>query len=419
MRSAFVFLLIVGFLTMAGIVGAQNPSAQSQSQTQERQSQTQERQSETQERPQRKDFGSSLKRLRWDPEKGTAIETRKPGDRPGGQSDSEVVRVETNLVVCDVQTRDGSGRIVEGLTQSDFLVTEDGRPQQIEHFSLGNDQRVGRSIVLLIDYSGSQSPYIKSSAAAAKILVDQLGPKDMMAIVTDDVALLVDFTRDKTRLKRALDSLVKKSAARDYGRSSQFSALMATVREMFTDQDIRPVVIFQTDGDELFCLRPSNPPILTIPDVYLAPGSTTIEQASFSLRDLYQAIEKSRALVYTVIPGIRVTGPTTANDPEWSISPASTSGKRVSVTLTETRSWFQLAAAGAAIGGWTSYLETPKQAPELYRSILADINGRYLIGYYPTNKAHDGTQRKVVVEVRGHPEYSVTGRRSYLAPGPD
>lgn len=405
MRSAFVFLLIVGLLTMAGIVGEQNSSAQSQSQTQER--------------PQRKDFGSSLKRLEWDPAKGAAVETRKPGDRPGGQSDSEVVRVETNLVVCDVQTRDGSGRIVEGLTQSDFLVTEDGQPQQIEHFSLGNDQRVGRSIVLVIDYSGSQSPYIKSSAAAAKILVDQLGPKDMMAIVTDDVALLVDFTRDKTKLKQALDSLVKKSAARDYGRSSQFSALMATVREMFTDQDIRRVVIFQTDGDELFCLRPSNPPILSIPDIYLPPGSTRIEQASFSLRDLYQAIEKSRALVYTVIPGIRVTGPTTATDPEWSISPASTSGKRVQVTLTETRSWFQLAAAGAAIGGWTSYLETPKQAPELYRSILADINGRYLVGYYPTNKAHDGTQRKVVVEVRGHPEYSVTGRRSYLAPGPD
>jgi Ca-activated chloride channel homolog len=412
MRSAFVFLLVVGFLTMAGIVGSEDSSAQSKSQTQAGQS-------ETQERPQRKDFGSSLKRLKWDPEKGTAVETRKPGDRPGGQTDSEVVRVETNLVVCDIQTRDGQGRIVEGLTQSDFLVTEDGQPQQIEHFSLGNDQRVGRSIVLVIDYSGSQSPYIKSSAAAAKILVDQLGPKDVMAIVTDDVALLVDFTRDKTKLKQALDSLVKKSAARDYGRSSQFSALMATVREMFTEQDIRPVVIFQTDGDELFCLRPSNPPILSIPDAYLPPGSTTIEQANFSLRDLYQAIEKSRALVYTVIPGIRVTGPTTANDPEWSITPASTSGKHVQVTLTETRSWFQLAAAGAAIGGWTSYLETPKQAPELYRGILADLNGRYLIGYYPTNKAHDGTQRKVVVEVRGHPEYSVTGRRSYVAPGPD
>jgi hypothetical protein len=31
---------------------------------------------------------------------------------------------------------------------------------------------------------------------AAKILVDQLGPRDIMAVVTDDVKLLVDFTRD-------------------------------------------------------------------------------------------------------------------------------------------------------------------------------------------------------------------------------
>lgn len=406
MQAKLLFLSVIVLVAIAAILGSQ-PGSSVQAQ------------SETQDRPGVKDFGSSLKRLKWDPEKGTAVETRKPGDRPRSQSDGDVVRVETNLVICDIQVRDRSGHIVEGLTQNDFQVTEDATPQHIEHFSLGSDQRVGRSIVLVIDYSGSQSPYIKSSVAAAKILVDQLFPKDIMAIVTDDVALLVDFTRDKTRLKQALDSLVKKSAAREYGRSSQFSALMATVREMFTESDIRPVVIFQTDGDELFCLQPSSPPILSIPDAYLAPGSTRIEQANFSLRDVYQAIEKSRALVYTVIPGVRVTGPATADEPDWSMSPASAPGKRVRVSLTETRSWFQLAAAGAAIGGWTSYLETAKQAPEIYGSILADINLRYVIGYYPTNKAHDGTQRKVVVEVRGHPEYSITGRRSYLAPGPD
>jgi VWFA-related protein len=402
MRSVFVLLLIS--LAMAGIALPQNSSAQSQSETPERR------------RPE--DFGSSLKRLRWDPEKGTAVETGKLRG-PRTQSDGDVVHVETNLAVCDVQVRDKSGRIVEGLTQNDFLVSEDGRPQTIEHFSLGNDQRLGRSIVLVIDYSGSQSPYIKGSVAAAKILVDQLGPKDIMAIVTDDVALLVDFTQDKKKLKQALDSLVKKSEARQFGRSSQFSALMATVREMFTEEDIRPVVIFQTDGDELFCLKPSNPPLLSIPDAYLPPWSTTIAPANFSLRNLYQAIEKSRALVYTVIPGVRVTGPATANEPEWSMSPASAPGPRIRAPLTETRSWFQLAAAGAAIGGWTSYMETPKQAPEIYRSILGDLNERYVIGYYPTNKAHDGSQRNVVVEVRGHPEYSVTGRKSYIAPAPN
>lgn len=374
-------------------------------------------QSENQRRPRLEDFGSSLKRLKWNQEKGIAVETKAPRAKRAA-TDDDVVRVETNLVVCDLDVRDKSGRVVEGLTKDDFLLTEDATAQHTEHFSLGNDQSVGRSIVLLIDYSSSQSPFIRSSVAAAKILVDELGPKDSMAIVTDDVALLVDFTRDKPRLKQALDSLVRKSDDRQYGRSLQFSALMATVREMFTEEDTRPVVIFQTDGDELFGLQPSNPSILSIPAPDLALGSAKA-QASFSLRDVYRTIEKSRALVYTVIPGRRVIGPTKEGDLEWSLSPASASSAGSPISWPEMLSWFQLAAAGAAIGGWTSYLETPKQAPEIYGNILVDINSRYVIGYYPTNKTHDGKRRKVVVTVRGHPEYSVTGRSSYIAPEPD
>jgi hypothetical protein len=50
---------------------------------------------------------------------------------------------------------------------------------------------------------------------------------------------------------------------------------------------------------------------------------------------------------------------------------------------------------------------------------LSDINRRNVIGYYSTNKEHDGKRRKVNVEVRGHPEYTVMGRKSYLAPEPD
>jgi VWFA-related protein len=405
MRSTSVLILVLALLMMTGVLALQTLSAHAQS--------------ETQNRPSRKDFGSSLKRLKWDPDKGIAVETRDTARQSGSAADEDVVRVETDLVVCDVQVRDKSGRVVAGLSQTDFVVTEDAQPQHIEHFSLGNDQRFGRSIVLVIDYSGSQSPFIKSSVAAAKILVDELSPKDDMAIVTDDVALLVDFTRDKAQLKQALDSLAKKSAAREYGRSRQFSALMATVREMFTAADLRPIIIFQTDGDELFSLQPSSPPVLSIPANYSLRSDPAMGSVSFSLRDIYQAIEKSRASVYTVIPGTPVIGLTAEKELEWSMSSAPTSSLGEPISLSETRSWFQLAAAGAAIGGWTSYLQTPKQAPEIYGNILADINSRYVIGYYSTNKAHDGSRRNVVVAVRDHPEYSVSGRRSYIAPGPD
>jgi VWFA-related protein len=405
MRSSLVLTLALAFPVFTGTLTIQTPFAPTQS--------------ETQNRPSRRDFGSSLKRLKWDPDKGIAVEMKDPARPRGSSTDEDVVRVETNLVVCDVEVRDKSGRVVEGLGQNDFLVTEDAQPQHVEHFSLGNDQRVGRSIVLLIDYSGSQSPFIKSSVAAAKILVDELSPKDTMAIVTDDVSLLVDFTRDKAQLKQALDSLAKKSAAREYGRSLQFSALMATVREMFTSADLRPIIIFQTDGDELFSLQPSTPPVLSIPANYSMPATTTMAPVNFSLRDVYQAIEKSRASVYTVIPGAPVIGLPAEQELEWSMASAPTSKLGEPISFTQTRAWFQLAAAGAAIGGWTSYLQTPKQAPEIYRNILMDINSRYVIGYYSTNKAHDGSRRNVSVAVREHPEYTVSGRRSYIAPGPD
>ena len=66
-------------------------------------------------------------------------------------------------------------------------------------------------------------------------------------------------------------------------------------------------------------------------------------------------------------------------------------------------------------GGWTSFLETPQQAGEIYARILADINHQYVIGYYPSNKEMDGTLRTVRIELRGHPDYLVQGRRSYYA----
>jgi len=260
-------------------------------------------QSPPDERPRTKNFGSSLDRLKWDSDLQQAVEKKLPAKRANGPDDEDVVKVETSLVICSVTVLDQHGKVVPNLTKDDFIVTENGRPEQVYHFSLGNDLSVPRTIVLLIDYSGSQSPYIKESVAAAKVLVDKLGPKDIMAIVTDDVELLVDFTRDKVVLKKALNSLYQKSKKKQYGKSKQFSALMAVIREMFGAEDIRPIVIFQTDGDQVFGLRPSTPTLFGMPPP--PPDAGLLEQ--FSLRDLYHAIEQSRASVYTVIPGMGIS----------------------------------------------------------------------------------------------------------------
>ena len=121
--------------------------------------------------------------------------------------DDEVVRIDTTMVVNGVQVLDRKGRFVKNLKKQDFTITENNEPQTIESFALGDDALIPRSIVLIIDYSGSQRFYIDTSVEAAKTLIDRLNPRDKIAILTDDVRLLSNFTKDKERLKKRLDTL--------------------------------------------------------------------------------------------------------------------------------------------------------------------------------------------------------------------
>ncbi|HEX6184191.1 MAG TPA: VWA domain-containing protein [Pyrinomonadaceae bacterium] len=382
---------------------------------------------------QQKDFGSSLKRLKWDDKKKEAVEADGARDKKaGGGTDDEVVRVETSLVIANVLVLDPRGRAVSGLTREDFVVSEDGRPQEVSVFAAGASARTPRSVVLIMDYSGSLGAYLKMSIEAAKVLVEQLGPGDRMAVVTDDVKLFVDFTSDKSLLKEKLDSIKALATANDphrgwsAGHSIQYSALLAVLRELFDEEDVRPVVVFQTDGDELTILR--------------RPGGEDRHSGlrrPFSLADVYRAAEISRATVYSVIPGPRLIGLSSGERLKRGLGileahdlaaqaagapPLTTPWRSLPVTFIEReveklhRMQKALALLAEMTGGWTSFLETPSQAAGIYSRISADIGHRYVVGYYPTNKARNGVHRKVNVEVRGHPEYTLIGRKSYRAP---
>ena len=422
---------------------------------------------QTREKPKLKDFGSSLKKLKWDPEKNATAEV----NHGSTADDDDVIKIETSLVVSELLVLDKQNRPVEGLKQSDFLITEEDAPQQVGHFLLGDNRSLPRSIVLIIDYSGSQFPYIKNSVAAASVLVDKLGPHDRMAIVTDDVEVLADFTNDKRELKKKLNTLVEKSKGNDgvffglggtrrqFGKSAQYSALMATLKEAFDDEDQRPIVIFQTDGDEATYLRnsivvPTVPPDL--PPQLVAKVQNEVEQrrqiqrnsmTEFSLDDVYRAVEKSRATIYTVVSGAKLIGltpeqqlttliaederainemlPTLSKKAREAFAASQEERKKVvPIQVLRMRSdenarlQEALAAVAPLSGGWTEFLEQPAQAQGIYTRILSDISQRYIVGYYPTNKDRDGKRRRINFEVKGHPEYTILGRRSYYAPGP-
>jgi len=352
---------------------------------------------------------------------------RRAEERAADEDD--VVRVDTDLVVAAVLVLDGEGKIVTGLSKEDFVVKEDDGLQEVASVALGDSKDVPRSIVLIIDYSGSQLPYIQTSIEAAKMLVDKLNPKDRMAVVTDDVNLLVDFTSDKDLLKTRLEGLKESALSGALGASDQYDALLATMTELFSLRRAADYY-FQTDGDELESLKGGSP----------QPYNAFSLPRKFGLEDILTATERSRVAVYSVISGVRFFGVpqaellkraeadlvnrTKANQQlqrALNHSPARVGPTKLPDEILQQQAtvWLRrhtaLAAVARFTGAWTEFLEEPSQADEIYNRILTDIDRRYVIGYYPTNRARDGKRRKVQIEIRNHPEYIVWGQKTYFA----
>jgi hypothetical protein len=163
----------------------------------------------------------------------------------------------------------------------------------------------------------------------------------------------------------------------------------------------------------------------------------------YSLDDVYRAVEKSRATIYTVIPGFRYIGldreqtlkhARTEYEERFNLAFASSSSKRReqlranqerSRVFSEANMLYRagttariqsaLSVVSTLTGGWTDFLERPSQADEIYSRIFTDINQRYIIGYYPTNKNFDGSRRSLAIQVRNHPEYRILGRKTYYS----
>ena len=148
-----------------------------------------------------------------------------------GQPQAPTFRSKVEIVQLDVSVLDKHRQPVRGLTQGDFVVLEDGKPQKIVGFSAFDidddappatgwmkdvppDVTTNESkpesrlfIIVLDDAMIPQEPFsIKSAKAVANSIIDKLGPDDLTAIVfSGDNRKAQDFTSDKTKLRAALD----------------------------------------------------------------------------------------------------------------------------------------------------------------------------------------------------------------------
>jgi VWFA-related protein len=143
--------------------------------------------------------------------------------------DDEVVKVKSNLVNIDVIVKDKKGKYISDLKAEDFVVTENGQPQQIQFFESplsGAETRkaVEAGVVelpapaaaprnyvsLVLDFQTTDIANLKRvREGAIKYVRERMTNADAVAVltVTHGLQFVQTFTQDKARLIAALENL--------------------------------------------------------------------------------------------------------------------------------------------------------------------------------------------------------------------
>jgi len=146
------------------------------------------------------------------------------------------------------------GEIVRDLTKDDFLLSEDGRPQNVRYFSRETDLPL--TLGLLVDTSWSQRRVLDAEKVAAFDFVDQVLREgtDRVFVVQFDmgVAFLEKLTASRRTLETALarvegPSMHQLELQRNGG-TLLYEAVAVASRDVMREQSGRKALIVMSDG---------------------------------------------------------------------------------------------------------------------------------------------------------------------------
>jgi Ca-activated chloride channel homolog len=158
-----------------------------------------------------------------------------------------VITVRTELVAVPVSVTDGRGGHVSGLSQDNFRVFEDGRPQPITVFSRGD---ASLTLGLIVDRSQSMRTKTPALLAAIGALTRATRTGDEMFAVTfnDRVALALPddqpFTGDAKQIAAAL------TAVRADGETALYDGVAEGLQHLRLGQPGKHALVIVSDGGD-------------------------------------------------------------------------------------------------------------------------------------------------------------------------
>jgi Ca-activated chloride channel family protein len=251
-------------------------------------------------------------------------------------SPDNVEQLNVQFVELYTSALDRQGRPVQGLSQKDFSVREDGTRQEIVRFDQVTNLPVHAAIVL--DTSASMEKALDTSREAAlRFLQDAIKPKDRAAVITfnDHPNIGVKFSNDLTALAGGLAGL----------KAERGTALYDTIIfSLFYFNGVKGqrAILLLSDGKD--------------------------EGSRFSFEDCLDYARRAGVTIYSIGLGDQLDK------------------KKLSRISEDT-------------GGRAFFIKNVGELAAIYATVEEDLRSQYLIAYQSTNTSTDGAFRSVEVKV--------------------
>ena len=343
-------------------------------------------------------------------------------NKPG---EDEVLRIETQLVDVPVFVTDKTGKPLLNLKQSNFVVYEDGKRQEISDFSA-----VGApfEVALLLDTSGSTRSDLQLIQRAAESFIASLRPGDRVSIIayrSDRVGnrsvasseVLTALTDNRSRLKAVLAE-VRTSNGTPY-----YDSLLQVVEKVFRETPKeefrgRRALVALTDGVD----STSAGGFGEVREKFVEAGIVSyfiqVDTREFFEEHLLGDCESAMRFSQAQIRRYYRTFYPRANIEKASGFCQLGDFERLDIS----KQLYRLADAEMQLlakisGGRVFPLVDLSEARVAFKKVADEIGTKYSLGYYPSNEKRDGTYRQIKIELKGVPAGAlIRAREGYAAP---
>ena len=302
--------------------------------------------------------------------------------------DSEIIRVETDLVIIPTGISERNGKRVINVGKEEFKIFENGVEQEIAYFS---NEEQPFTVALVLDMSYSSVFKLKDIQDAALAFINQLRPDDKVLVVSFDekTNVLCEATSNRKILRLAVEG------AKIASGTSFYSALDITLNEKLRQIAGRKAIVVLSDGVDTTSVEAKPQKILddaSETDVLIFP----IQYDTFD--DVQKSRKESAQILYD------------ENDRPYTIEKPKARGERENDYK---NAGAFLKEISTQTGGRVYRVSSSTRLTEAFANIADELRKIYSLGYYPNIERKAGARYSIRVRVY-RPNLIVRAKNKYL-----